>query len=316
MKAIEEVDDKQKKDNIVDDIMKTKSLYCLVSNAKVGKSMLALQLSYSITLGESFLGHNTMSSPILYISTESDSGQIKERLKVLEIEYPKDSFFIIDRNGKGEVSILDFEVDIATFAHEKNGKLVIMDMLKDIDLAIDYDINNYQDVGQKLLPKLRELCEKYDITILFTHHLNKQGKTLGSTAFDAVVDGKLTLIEDKNDKSLVKLNIINRDFSELNIQLKRQNNQRFKVIDPVNDIELNINLINFIKYVSSKVDIEFTCSEIINKANLFMTPKQFGRLLNSNINLLKEEGITITKNRTGTNRLYKAHYEEPTDENC
>ena len=43
-----------------------------------------------------------------------------------------------------------------------------------------------------LLPKLREICDKNNVTILFTHHLNKQGKVLGSTAFDAVVDGKLT----------------------------------------------------------------------------------------------------------------------------
>lgn len=46
-------------------------------------------------------------------------------------------------------------------------------MLKDIDLGINYDINSYQNIGQKLLHKLRNLCEKYNITILFTHHLNK-----------------------------------------------------------------------------------------------------------------------------------------------
>ena len=39
MRAIEEIDTREKKDNIIDGIMKSKGLYCLVSNAKVGKSM-------------------------------------------------------------------------------------------------------------------------------------------------------------------------------------------------------------------------------------------------------------------------------------
>lgn len=315
MEAIENIKDEKIKNNIVDDIIKNKGLYCLVSNAKVGKSMLALQLSYAITKGEKFLGHNTMSSPVLYISTESDSGQIKERLKTLEIEYPKESFFIIDRNGNGEINIFDFEVDIADFADNKGGKILIIDMLKDINFGIDYDINNYQDIGQKLLPKLRQLCNKYNIAILFTHHLNKQGKTLGSTAFDAVVDGKLTLTENKNDKSLIKLNVINRDFKELELWLKKQPNQIFNVIDPVEDDDININLINFIKYVVNKKDFEFTCTDIVNNANLLLTPRQFGRLINSNLELLKKEGINISKYRTGSERKYIAHYEEPSDEN-
>ena len=315
MRAIEEIDTSIKKDNIIDGIMKSKGLYCLVSNAKVGKSMFSLQLSNSIINGTQFLGHNTMPSPVLYISTESDFGQIQDRIKTLGLTFPKDSFFVIDRDGKGEVSIFDFEVDLMEFSKYKNGKLVIIDMLKDTNLGINYDINNYQDVGQKLLPKLRSLCEKYNITILFTHHLNKNGKILGSTAFDAVVDGKLTLIENKNDKSLVRLNIINRDFSELDIQLKKTQNQVFNVVDPIQDEEINSNLILFIKYVVGKDDFDFTCREIVNKAGVMLTPKQFGRLLNSNKGLLEKEGIFITKDRNANNRFYHVHYEEPIDEN-
>ena len=138
---------------------------------------------------------------------------------------------------------------------------------------------------------------------------------MGSTAFDAVVDGKLTLIENKNDKSLVRLNIINRDFPELNIQLKKSNNQIFNVINPVEDDEIDFNLIQLIKYASNQKDFEFTCTDIINKLNLITTPKRFGRLLNSNLDLLKKEGLIITKDRQGNSRNYIAHYEEPIDEN-
>lgn len=54
--------------------MKSKSVYLLVSNSKVGKSMLALQLSCFIINGTPFLGCEINPSPILYVTTESIKG--------------------------------------------------------------------------------------------------------------------------------------------------------------------------------------------------------------------------------------------------
>lgn len=214
MKDITEVSEVIKKDIIIDEIMISKGLYCLVSNAKVGKSMFALQLSNSLVYGKQFLGFNTNMTLVFYISTESDINQIKERCNLLEISFPKETFFIVDRDDKGTISLSNLKDDLRCFLEIYNGKLVIIDTLKDIDIGIVYDINNYQDVGQKLLPELRALCDKYN---LFTHHLNKKGKVLGSTAFDAVVDGKITLKANSKDKNLLRLNIINRNFKELDI---------------------------------------------------------------------------------------------------
>ena len=47
-----------KKDIIINNIMKSKGVYLLVSNPKVGKSMLALQLSCSVINGTPFLGNS------------------------------------------------------------------------------------------------------------------------------------------------------------------------------------------------------------------------------------------------------------------
>lgn len=69
-----------------------------------------------------------MSSPVLYISTESDSGLIMERIKILGLTFLKDSFFISDRDGKREVSIFDFEIDLLEFSKYKNGRFVIIEM--------------------------------------------------------------------------------------------------------------------------------------------------------------------------------------------
>ncbi|MCI8498216.1 MAG: AAA family ATPase [Bacilli bacterium] len=228
-------------------------------------------------------------------------GQLQDRYKTLDLVSKKDSLFVIDRDEKPNMSIFDREWETADFAGDKTtNKLVIIDMLKDMDLGISYDINDFQDVAQKLMPKLRELCEKYNITILFTHHLYKRNKTLGSTAFDACIDGKTTLFETRNDHNHL---IMNRDFSGFEINLKRNENQTFKISNLVEDDELDENLIFFIKYASLKKDFEFTPTSIIHDAKLKTTALRFERMLNANMDLLQREEIYITKNRTSDQRL-------------
>lgn len=313
MIAFEDIDINTKKDNIIDGIMKSKGLYCFVSHAKVGKSILSLQLIDCFVNGKQFLGHDIMPSPVLYISTEAVASQIKERAILMNLSIPKNTLKIIDRTEHGKISIHNFIVDIQEFVTELNGKVLIIDMLKDVDLGVDYDINSYQDVGQKLLPKLHELCEKYNLTIIFTHHLNKQGTTLGSTAFDAVVDGKLTLIESKTDKSLIRLNIINRDFPEQNIYLKKTNNLTFKVVNPFEEEE-NPLLTMIAKFFIIQGKCEMSCKDIIKYSNINITAKKLGKVLRQNLEYFKSEGIKIDFKRTSTERIIIAEYKELIDD--
>ena len=41
-----------------------------------------------------------------------------------------------------------------------------------------------------------------------------------------------------------------------------------------------------------------------------VTPKKLGKLINNNIDLLKREGVSIEKRRTGSARTYVASYKE------
>ena len=68
---------------------------------------------------------------------------------------------------------MDIEYQVKEFAEELNGRILILDMLKDIDFNISYDTNSYQDISQKLTPKIRSYADKNNLTILFVHHLNK-----------------------------------------------------------------------------------------------------------------------------------------------
>ena len=64
MIPIEQLNIDIKKDNIIEGIMKSNGLYCLVAEPKVGKSFLALQIANSLTNNKEFLGFKV--NPLLF----------------------------------------------------------------------------------------------------------------------------------------------------------------------------------------------------------------------------------------------------------
>ena len=177
-----------------------------------------------------------------------------------------------------------------------------------------YDLNNYQDMGQYVIPKFRELCKKYNFTILLIHHLNKNNKSLGSTAIDGSVDGIITLKVDQNLKNKILFTYESRDYESVDFVLKRNDNLIFEKSEMEFD-DLNPNLLIFLNYAIKQKEFSFTISDITSKLNLQIVPSVFGKLLKSNLDNLEKEGLHIELKRTGTDRIYYAKYEEPIDEN-
>ncbi len=304
-----------KKDFIVDNLIKSNGIYCLVARPKVGKSLLALQLANSIATGKPFLGHQTNPSPILYISTEMDSAQLIDRIDKMNLKFNENNFLFIEQNPtQKKLNLIDLQLDFQEFANVYNGKFVIIDMFSGIDFNSGYDLNNYQDIGQIIIPKFRELCRKYNFSILLIHHLNKNNTSLGSTAIDGSVDGKITLKLDKNINNKIILNYESRDYESFDLVLKRNNNLLFEMSEVESD-DLNPNLLLFLNYAIKQKDFYFTSSEITSKLNLQITPTSFGRLLNNNIDILEKEGLHIEQKRTSNERTYHAKYEEPNYDN-
>ena len=300
-----------KKDFIVDKLMKSGGVYCLVARPKVGKSLFALQLANSVANGQEFLGLKTNTSPILYISTEMNSTQILERIDKMGLQFTDKNFFLKEQEvNERKLNLMDLQLDLQDFAYNYGGKLIIIDMLCGIRLDNGYDINSYQDIGQYVIPKFRELSTKYGFTILLIHHLNKSNTSLGSTAIDGSVDGIITLKKDNNIATKIFLNYESRDFEGLDLILKRNENLLFEVSELETE-DLNFNLIIFLNYAIKQRNFEFTVSEITSKLNLNITPSQFGRILNANIDNLQKEGLYIEQQRKAKARVYIAQYKEP-----
>lgn len=118
-----------------------------------------------------------------------------------------------------------------------------------------------------------------------------------------IYHGTLTLINNKDNTYTLK--IINRDFEEQNLNLIRNDKLEFEIINEDNT-ELDFNLSAFMRYVINK----FTPAEIVAELNLLITPSRLGRLLNSNIKRLEQEGIYVELNRTATSINYKVKFIE------
>lgn len=315
MKQLNEINKTIKKDIIVENLMISNGVYLLVSHPKVGKSMFAQQLAFSLTTGEDFLGFKVNPSHVLYITTEGDINQLQDRFRLMNLKPNIDKLHIIDCDDISDFYIRDIERDIHELTFEGKPLFVIMDMFKDIKFDTNYDLNNYQEINDVVFRKLKDLCRKYNVTLLVTHHLNKRNETMGSVGLNADVSGIIKLRESKNDYNKLTLDYKGRDLGRLELNLKRNENQTFSVIDENTNDELDYNLLLFIKYAVAKKDFDYTISNILSKTNILLTPTQLGGLIQRNLSLLENEGLHITNKRNANERLWHCTYEEPSKVN-
>ena len=315
MKQINEVNKSIKKDIIVENLMISNGVYLLVSHPKVGKSMFAQQLAFSLTTGEDFLGFKVNPSHVLYITTEGDINQLQERFKLMNLKPNVDKLHIIDIDDIPDFYIRDIERDIHELTFDKEPLFVIIDMFKDIKFDSDYNQNDYQEINNVVFKKFKEICRKYNCTLFVTHLLNKRNGIMGSVGLTDDASGIMKLKESKSNCNKLTLDYKGRDLGRLELNLKRNDNQTFSIVDENTNDETDYNLLLFIKYAVSKKDFDYTISDILSKTNILLTPTQLGGLIQRNLKVLEHEGLHITNKRNGNQRLWHCTYEEPSENN-
>ena len=232
----------------------------------------------------------------------------------MNLQFNDENFRLKEQEiNERKLNLMDLQLEFQEFSYNLKGRFVIIDMFSGIDMNNGYDLNNYQDMGQYVIPKFRELCKKYNFTILLIHHLNKNNKSLGSTAIDGSVDGIITLKLDQNLKNKILFTYESRDYESIEFVLKRNENLIFEKSETDSN-DLNPNLLVFLNYAIRQKEFSFTISEITGKLNLQIVPSVFGKLLKSNLDNLEKEGLHIESKRTGVERIYVAKYEEPIDD--
>ena len=134
MIPIEQLNINIKKDNIIEGIMRSNGLYCLVAEPKVSKSFLALQIANSLANNKEFLGFKVNPTPILYISTKLSGIQLKERLYIMSYEFSPNSFLLLENDSNHRLCLTDdLQLELKEFSEAYNGKSVIVDIMCGID---------------------------------------------------------------------------------------------------------------------------------------------------------------------------------------
>ena len=157
-----------------------------------GKSWLAADLSYSISLGLDFLGLFPVkrSGVVLYLTAEEPKEVFVQRLDMIQKHYPKNEYFkwisFLDQNlemtsylcrkRRGEQIVTETAEALEYLISEEKPLLVVLDSL------INYfglDENSSEDAAF-FYDVLKYFIRKYQVSFLVLHHQNKEAmKTQG-----------------------------------------------------------------------------------------------------------------------------------------
>lgn len=162
----------------------------LVGGEKAGKSILAIQLAFSLTSGQSFLGEYTVVKPskVLYIQAEGKLGETRDRIEKMLVANDCDidnlhiAYFphIALDTPDGYNMLVKY---INDFKIEPN--VVIFDPLYHCMQGSLID----EHAARKMTTHLRELGEKLSATIIVVHHTHKPIRTQNGNIIDEGDDG-------------------------------------------------------------------------------------------------------------------------------
>ena len=209
MKTIEELRNSIVDINyIIENMIRENGLYCLLGEAKVGKSAMALQIANSVANGIPFLDLKTNKSPVLYLSTEMNPNETISRIKLMKLNLSNEDFlYTYPEDNMTQLSILKVEKEIMNFHEKYNGKLVFIDMFNGINFGYDYDLNNYQDMSQNIFPKMREDVNLPILSLIMDEQTGRAGYI---TRLEAFVDlmrrkkMKAKISQNKKEEELTK----------------------------------------------------------------------------------------------------------------
>lgn len=198
----------------------------MAAEPKAGKTAVSLRLAIAVSMGESLgSGEHGLSvtepRPVLYLTLEGaravEMRVAAERQRRADegVEWPTgsaDRLFIVDRpqNLLADADQLAFCAKV--IAHDRKcrqvygsglGLLFIDTLTKAMPGG---DQNSVEDTSQ--LFKLVDILRQHGVTatVIFIHHLSKQGDVRGSTNIEAEVD-VVTSVEKTRSPGVVKLNI-------------------------------------------------------------------------------------------------------------
>lgn len=180
---------------LVDGLVEEKGFGVLAGDSGVGKTVMAMDVSYCISEGIPWVDRETLPGPVVYVAAEG-AGALGKRLRALvkhheRREPPKNLHFIdqaVNLMEKGSVS----EAIAAVRAADVAPRLVVFDTYA--RSMVGGDENSAKDTGL-VIEALDRLRVELDTATLVIHHTTKSNKSVerGSNALRGAADTELLL---------------------------------------------------------------------------------------------------------------------------
>ncbi len=274
---------------VINGVIPKNGLTVLAGQSGGGKSWIAYEMMISILLKEKFLDKfEVENSNVLYFDLENDASTSRKRLLKLTSKIAtKELKYLIDHGrlinvlytenfGREnfEEKIKSIKENIEKNATERKNLVVFIDVFKRLFL---FDENDASSTNAILTP-LKQMCQKYNISIVLVHHTKKTNdykerfdlfsSMRGSSEIYNIADSVLGVISEKTktiEENFVKK--IVKDLIFFQTKLRRAIDFDRLNVQMVETITENSNEINFL--ISDEKSLE----EIKNKILIFLGKK-------------------------------------------
>lgn len=303
---------------LIENLLPADGITILAGEPKVGKTFLLQQLTYSISVENTFLGRNIEKTKVIYFSTENSAELLKDRLLNLGTNFGNSLYCY-----QCPMSIEDIKYTLASVKRAKKERiLAIIDTFQEVVYGNQkFNINAYNDT-YNLGDIYKELSNEFNTTFILVIHLNKNEnnsfkRIMGSTGLRAVTSANITLEKETDSNYILKVE--SRYFVNQEINLKKLENGFFdldngEILESTND--LDIITITKMLAKSDEKSIEDTSSNLCATFNLkYTTPNCLYKKLENNKKLLEQCNITFKKRRSNGKNLIKIELLENDEEN-
>lgn len=298
-------------DWVVDGLLKP-GLSVLAGAPKIGKSWMVLQLCMAVAKGEPFLGMNTHSCGVLYITLEDSEMRLQDRILRQTDQLPERLNISLNCPGIGE----QLKRTIAVYCGDyPSTRLVVIDTFQKIREQagqMSY-AGDYADVSS-----VKQIADELNISILLVHHTRKMSDSdvineiSGTNGIAGSADTLMILKKEQRSERTAVLSCTGRDIEDRMMELNLDRETCvWQVINDTYQAEQKIippQLLRLIVFAGKIGYYEGSNTEFCERFSEYtgetITPNHLKRLMNLYRYELEDAGVFfISVKRNGIRRL-------------
>lgn len=192
---------------LVNDLLEIGHVGMMVALPGVGKTVLGIELSRCVVMGDKFGKHQCVKGRVLYVCPDSPKSTMA-RLMGVPMPHRKAILTASEwpalPNGVEQLrQELKFRQDIG-----QPVSLVVLDTLDSMRASAGGAYSEQDDLFTDIMVRLRTLAEEKAIAIVILHHTSKtdkDGMPRGSSIIEAKLDWRGVVIQDDEDDRLLRL---------------------------------------------------------------------------------------------------------------